>query len=278
MKPERNFVAAGRAAQHAQELLRPRRVGPDPLAALAPLADGLAPALAEALAPLVGGLAPRVTHDAGRVATFAELTNDATPLTAHLAFAGGARQVLATIDGSAILRMVDRAFGGRGETPTVLPDALPLLAKLMIGRIEAALTLAFSRIPGLEGLEPAPTNAASGDTMLGIVVLSIAEEAGAVWPLAIALPLADIAGTASPTARAARDFNSDARGALPLALNAELARSRLPLSMIAALQPGTFVPLTMPRSVALKAGSTTIARGSIGDVDERFALRLTTVF
>ena len=117
MKPERAFVAERVLAQHCPELLR-SSAAPIPLMpALTRLGDGLARTLSIALAPLSAGEAPLVRSQTPRECTMAELAQQIGPLAANSLLTAGSPDMplLASVEAEAVLRMVDRAFGGRGE-------------------------------------------------------------------------------------------------------------------------------------------------------------------
>lgn len=87
------------------------------------------------------GKAPTVKPQAARKGDLSELLMFSADLGANalLAAAGshGPLPLLVVLDAAAILRMVDRTFGGRGEAPSPLPDSFPGSADLMIRRLEA---------------------------------------------------------------------------------------------------------------------------------------------
>jgi flagellar motor switch protein FliM len=119
MKPERAFVAERMLAQHCSELLRANAAPVPLMPALARLGEGVARALAGALAPLSAGEAPLVRSRSPRECTMAELAQDIAALAANSLQTAGSPELplLASIEAEAVLRMVDRAFGGRGEAP-----------------------------------------------------------------------------------------------------------------------------------------------------------------
>ena len=148
MKPERALVAERVLAQHCPELLRTREAAPVALLpALARLSDGLARTLSAALAALTASEPPVVRSGAARECTMAELGQGIAPLAANSLLSLGAADMtaLASLDAEAVLRMVDRAFGGRGDAPSPLPTAFPMSAELMVTRLETVVVTALGQ-------------------------------------------------------------------------------------------------------------------------------------
>jgi flagellar motor switch protein FliM len=62
---------------------------------------------------------------------------------------------------------------------------------------------------------------------------------------------------------------------ITLTLEAVLSEMRVPLSSIAALAPGQTLPIPVARAVPLRVGGTIVARGTVGELDDRVALQIT---
>lgn len=299
MKPERAFVAERALAQHCPLLLRPAPLPGELLPLLGHAGDRLADALSPALAPLMGHDAPDVSAEYPRDCGFDDLLNEIAPLAANsqLAAGGKAAPLLVSVEAGAVLRLVDRAFGGKGDVPAKLPEAFPLSAELMIARLEAqvinAIVQAFAlgwpeavrltrRDASLAAL--APYAAAQ---RLAVQRFTISEASGTVWTITLALPvdsLVDLLGRAAGAEPQDRNLRGPANpadepyGALPLCLSAVLVDMAFPVSAIAALVPGQIIPVTVARNVPLRIGSTQIAHGTIGALDERIAVQITHAF
>lgn len=299
MKPERGFVAERTLAQHCPELVRPAPLAAELLARLDQAGTALASAFSRSLAPLLGHDAPKIEAEAARECAAADLPGLTGPLAASsLLLAGKDRvPVLVAIDGQTILRMVDRAFGGKGVAPDPLPETLPLSAELMIARLEslakAALDAAWKlggsdnialaqRSAGMAAFAPFPD-----DARLAVQRMTIAESGGARWTITLALPLnavADLIGDgarcASPDKVIRADMNpaEEPYGGLPFAVRAVLVDMALPVSTISALTPGQVLPVSVARSVPLRIGGRTIAHGTIGALDERIAVQISHAF
>ena len=294
MNTQHTFVAERRAAQHCPQLLRASPEPADQIGALARLGERLSTPLAQALGQLLGGELPAVAvlppHELGET----ELVQQIGPLAANSLFATGVPGVtlLASIEGTAVLRLVDRAYGGKGETSGPLPEAFPLSAELLVQRLEAILTdclaaalgqadlRALRRAPQLSELTPFPAGA-----RLAVLPIEVIDGDQPAWTLTLALPLATLpkllgsgaAGAlpAAPRSPRAADPAAAPFAALPLGLTATLVDMPVSLAAIAALVPGSVLPVTVARAVPLAIGSSIIARGTIGAQDDRIAIQLT---
>ena len=293
MKSEHTFVAERAAAQHCPELLRRAPEPAEQIGALTVLGERLAPLLAKALGQMLGAEPPVVTPLAPHELNEGELIQQVGALAANSLYASGIPGVtlLAAVEGSAVLRLVDRAYGGSGDHSGALPEAFPLSAELLVQRLEEVLAecLAAALSQGdvrvlrssarLAELAPFPAGA-----KLAVLPLEVMDGAKAPWHLTLALPLSalpkllgSIGGAASTGARRTGSADPAAApfSALPLGLTATLVDMPVSLAAIAALEPGTVLPVAIARAVPLAIGGQIIARGTIGAQDDRIALRLT---
>lgn len=296
MKPERALVAERVLAQHCPELLR-SNAAPVPLApAMARLGDGAARALASALAPLSAGEPPLVRAVAPRECTMAELAQDIAPLAANsvLALGDTGQRVLASVSAEAVLRMVDRAFGGRGDAPLPLPAAFPLSAELMVVRLESVVIQALGQALGQPGgVQPMRREGCvvqlapfSEDEPLGVITLEVDDPGRTPWTVTLAFPQALLAkmfgdgerSTAKRPRRVAGNPADEPIGGVPLTLSAVLVDMRIGFAALSNLQPGQILPVAVARSVPLKIGDKTIATGTIGALDDRVAVQVTQSF
>jgi flagellar motor switch protein FliM len=301
VKAEMSLKAERIAAQHCAELVR-AAPGTDELAAmLGAGGERLARALVPALAPLAGGKGLTCKAKAARRSDLDDLTMFNPDLMAHLLLGFGGHDggdrlpLLALLDAAAVLRMVDRTFGGRGEAPSPLPDEFPLSAELLIGRLEellvrhlaAALGLDPAAITGLarsgslNALDPFPRN----DPVVALEI-DVTEPAGDTWQVTLAVPLPTLAAlfggaprkpSAAPR-RAVADPLAQPFGDLPLTLRAVLVDMNMPMAALAALEVGQVLPVAVARAVPLRLGTVTVATGSVGAADDRVALQINTAF
>ncbi len=293
MKPERALIAERMLAQHCPELLR---AGPAPAELLphfARLGERLARGLASALAPLTGGEPPLVTSEAPRECSLVELSGDFVQLAANslLALGAQATPLLASLEAQAVLRLVDRAFGGRGDAPSPLPEAFPLSAQLMIERLEALTVSAIAEAFG-GAANPLRRSASlyelapfAGNPQLAVLAINVEEEDRTPWRLTLALPLDGLAmlfghgdGTRAPAPSGESDPSGETFGGVPLTLSAVLVDMPFAVSALSLLEPGQIIPVAVARSVPLRIGGRTIAHGTAGATDERVAIQITQAF
>jgi flagellar motor switch protein FliM len=297
MKPERALIAERVAAQHCPELLRSNAAPVPVLPALGRLGDGVARALSLGLASLSAGDPPLVRNAAVREYTMAELAREIAPLAANSLLAVGSPDVplLASIEAEAVLRMVDRAFGGRGEAPKPLPSAFPLSAELMVTRLEGVVAVAVGQALGIgAGVYSMRRDGAIGQLApfvegetLGVLTLEVDDPGRRPWKITLAFPrtmLMKLFGegerpAAPKRARALQPNPADEPfGAVPLTISAVLVDMRIGFAALSNLQPGQILPVAVARSVPLKIGDKTIAHGTIGAMDDRVAVQITQAF
>jgi len=295
MKPERAFVAERQLAQHCPELLQSKDAAPVQLMpALSRLGDGVARTLSNALASLSAGEPPLVRSRAPRECTMAELARDIAPLAANSLLTAGAPDmpVLASLDAEAVLRMVDRAFGGRGEAPSPLPSAFPLSAELMVTRLEGVVVAALGQALGM-GVSPLRRDGCivqlapfADDEQVGVIMLEVDDPGRSPWRVTLAFPqsvMIKLLGDGEPKApkppRSGRiDPTGETFGPVPLTISAVLVDMRIGFAELSKLQPGQILPVAVARSVPLKVGGKTIAHGTIGALDDRVAVQITQAF
>ncbi len=296
MRPERAFVAERAAAQHCAELLRR---GPEPgelLPLFAKAGERFARQLAQGLAALTGGDAPTVGCQPVRECDMAELGAKIAPLAANSLLGAGlsAMPLLASLQAEAVLRLVDKAFGGKGEAPSVLPESFPLSARLLIERLEAMLVQRLGTALGSEGairplrregslVELAPF---TPETRLAVLDLEVMEGMRAPWLVTLALPfttLAELFGHVerTPAARPATPRSADPAAApfadMPLPLSAVLVDMAMPLHAISSLEPGMVLPVAVARQVPISVAGTVVARGTVGAQDDCVAIKITKI-
>lgn len=293
MKPERSFTAERIAAQHCAELLRR---GPEP-ADLVPqlerMAERLGKILIPALAPLCGGKAPEWTVLPARETSEAELGEALGTLAATMLLSTGVPGVslLASLDGSATLSLVDRAFGGSGQAPAPLPAAFPLSAELMIERIEGMIAAAVAEALGQSPEAVQPLRRASryadlapypAGMRLVAVTLELSHGLTTPWRLTAALPLALLPkllgqGDAARAPRGEANPAAAPFADVPLPMTAVLVDMPVSLRAVSALEVGAVLPVAVARAVPIRLGSAVIARGTVGAQDDRIAVRLTQI-
>jgi flagellar motor switch protein FliM len=223
---------------------------------------------------------------------------------AHAANPATRHPALLTIDAEPVLRIVDRAFGGKGEAPMPLPDRFPMAADMMIGKLEtvigqqiaaavdAVAPQAIQRTGGLDfqsvrrdaslfALEPFAEN-----TPLAILPIEVEDDGLLPWALTFALPLASLPalfgqadeGAAAPARHAPANPLDAPFADVPLNVRAVIVDMVLPFSTIAALAPGQVIPVAVARAVPLLTGDAVLGHGTVGAVDDRVAVQLNAAF
>lgn len=290
MKTHHSFVAERRAAQHCTELLGRLPDAAALIPALMRAGERMARLLVPAFAALLGGEDPEVTVGAPVETDLAGLADLVGPLAASSLLSAGrpGLNLLTSVDGEAMLRLVDRAFGGRGEAGNPLPRSFPLSAELMIQRVETLLAACLGEALGQAGLTALRRDSRLADlapfspaARLCVLQFDLREGRQAPLKLLIALDRAHLPGllghgepaprrAAAPADPAAAPFAD-----LPLPLTATLVDMRVPLSTLAALEPGAVLQVAVARAVPLAIGPTIVARGTLGAQDDRIAIKLT---
>lgn len=299
MKPERSFQAARPLAHHCPELLRRPPAAGELAPGLARLGERLARAYAAGLARLAGGDAPRVVAGTPSEATMAQIASGIAPLAGNslLAAGSGAAPFLASLEAEVVLRLLDRAFGGKGQAPAELPDEFPMSAELFVQRLETALGDAFARATGDNaalGVRPLRRDGSlaalapfTADQPLCVIVLDVEEPGGETWHLTLAFPpetlhllLDDAAAARTQPApvRAPADPAQEPYADVPLTISAVVVDMKIGFSRVASLRPGDIIPVAVARKVPLRIEGRTIAHGTAGAMDDRVAVQITQAF
>lgn len=301
MKPEREFVAERVVARHCAQLLRPGPSQADLVTALTRTAERFSRELAGALAGLLGGEEPSVECSRPERTVYSDYATMQVMghrnLGAYTLFGAGPGQhrILGMVAGEAVLRLVDRAFGGAGIAPQQLPRELPLSAELMVQRLEAMLAGRLAAALGADDAGAIRPLRREGnidhlapfgnDENIVALVFSITEPGRPAWAIEMAFPYDTLAalfanGERPPTSseHAPADPRDQPFADVPLPLSAVLVDIRLPLAAISALEVGQILPVPVARAVPLRVAGQTIAHGTVGAVDDRLAVQLSQVF
>ena len=294
MRPEPTFVAERALAQHCPELFeRGSDPSSDPLDALGGLGTALARDIGTSLAPLLGAEGMSFAATPPSKGDLAVLAERIEPLAANslLAIGSEGAKMLVSIDAATVFEAVDRAFGGKGEVPSPLPEAFAPSSEMMarrltarvIARLCAALRFEADAVQvlrahaSLASLEPF-----AADTPLALVSL-VGERAGSSsCTIQLALPLAALASSVGEKSRkpstGAPNAQQQPWSDMPLSLSAVLVDMRLPMAALAGLRPDMILPVAVAREVPLRVGATTLARGTVGSLDDRVAIQITQAF
>lgn len=291
MKPERPLRAAGYAASHCDALFRQRAEPADLLPEFGRLGERLARQLGPVLASFGGGQTPEVRMAGVERQSGAELGEAIGALAANclLAIGGGRTRLLLSIDGGALLAQLDRAFGGTGEIGATLPAALPLSADLLAQRVEQSfsdlLGELIAPVEALAVIERANSYATLAPFKKNEALVVITFEVFDAGARTLTLRLSARADSLSAilpstdTRRRAPSRNAGPLDApfadIALSLEAVLTEMRVPLSRVATFAPGQTIPIPVARAVPLRVGGTIVARGTVGELDDRVALQIT---
>ena len=297
MRPERSFVAERALAQHCPELLAPSEgeaLSGAHLAAFARAGTVMARDLAAVFAPLLGAEDLTLTAASPTEGDPVALAERIAPLAANclLAIGGDDARMLVSLDAAPVFRIVDRTFGGKGEAPSPLPEAFAPSSEMMARRLAALVAAALGRALGLadDAVRPLRSDGALtalapfGDTTpLALLALTVEQAGQPSWAIQLAVPLTALAALFGSKPRALRPAGAPGADAqpwcdLPLTLSAVLVDMRLPVSALAGLRPDVILPVAVAREVPLRIGGTTLARGTVGTLDDRVAIQITQAF
>ena len=297
MKPDRKLVAERPVARHCPELLRPVPGADELLPLLTRVGERLTRPLADALMPVAGGKGLTVKAKPARVSTLDDIAMFAPDLAANSLIGVGpdSLPLLTTLDAAAVLRIVDRTFGGRGEAPSPLPAEFPVSAELMFVRLETLLVaeLAAVLLPDQAGalqplrrggnltlLEPFDRNAP-----VAHLELEVTEPAGDTWEISVVLPLPTLSAVFGVSPRRTATVRhpmanpmDEPFGDVPLQLSAVLVDMRMSMATVAGFEPGAVLPVAVARQVPLRLGQSTVATGTVGAADDRVALQILSAF
>ncbi|NLR71655.1 flagellar switch protein [Novosphingobium sp. ERN07] len=291
MKPERAFIAERAIAQHDTALLRPGPDATELVPALARMSERLAKAVRGALSPLLGGAEPQINPAKPMKTDFDDFCSEIPRLAANSLMQIGSAPFMVSIEGESVLRLVDRAFGGPGDTPGSLPKEFPLSAELMIGRIEQLIATCLAVALGGSGgairavrrdASLSQLQAMPGSTPVAALTLNVLEQGRMPWVVSVAFPMDTLAqmfahGESKRPAKASRGpaKPTDAPFAdLPIDLSAVLVDMKLPLATISALRVGQVLSVPIARNVPLRVGDKTYATGTIGALEDRVAIQI----
>lgn len=281
-----SFAAARPVANHCAQLFARGRTRDVSAGGLSAFGGRLAARLAAQLAPFLGTGQVRVScTGADSMTPQAFLAADGPMVMAAIDVPDAAGTLVGTVAGGDLARVTERLFGGEGPDDVVVPDELPLTARLVAERLHALLAVALGQTIDADGrvrpvsrvLEPGEAPPLERQDRCGVVVLTVEQPGAPPWTIKLA---------ACPAAQRElfRNPRSDAQSpavaisaAVPVELRAVVAEVPLPLARLSRLRTGDLVPFVMPRSVALKIGDLPFAEGAAGAVDGQASLRLTRV-
>jgi flagellar motor switch protein FliM len=283
------MISAGLAAAHCEALFRQRAEEVDLLPEFGRLGERLARLLGPALGAFGSGKTPEVRVTGVDRRSGAELAGELDRLGANALLGAGKHRLLVSIDGAALLAQLDRAFGGTGEIGNKLPTALPLSADLLARRVEQAVTELLTQLVDLpqpfemierDGAYVTLAPFRKGD-VLAVLSLEVIERGSKPMKLTLSVRVEALAALLPPTETRKRvpvrksGPLDQPFGEIALTLEAVLTEMRIPLSRIATLEPGQTLAIPVARAVPLRIGGTVVARGTVGELEDRVALQIT---
>ncbi len=298
MKMSQNFEAERPLAQHCEELTM-RGPRPEERAeTLTAWRKEICSALSDRLGGLLGGGKLSVTLGEPETLVGKQIFERIGPVAANsLLRCGGPDQtVLFSIDLGTTVALTDRSFGGPGEVPEGPFDQLTRSAGLLIDQVATIVAKSVAAascelddgagnviihresVTRLKPFAPAASCA--------MFAIEIAEPDGPSWKALLAatqevldslLPELGESSGGRRKPNGPADGGAAPFGAIPMPIEAVLAEFDLSLGKLERLAPGDRIPIAVPREVPVQIGSRLLGRGSVGTLEDRMAIRLTSL-
>ncbi len=285
----------GPSAQHAGTLLSGSQSAALDLDPLNQLAGRLRKGMKMGLEPILHTL-PEVTLQPAAMMRYDAYMADVPSLASNSLFRmkrSDARFLL-SVDGGAIMRLVDRYFGGSGAADLVLPQEFPMSAELMIDRLETMIVarladaMGTSTVPEIEREKHEATIAhlayLEPSDQIVLSRMTVSEAARDPWhidfvfagtALRMLVPkLTNRVTSRRPGHADWDDMVQSPLGEVPLSIRAVMAECSISMATIAALEPGQILPISLARHIALRVGEQAIGFGTMGKHDDRMAVRI----
>jgi flagellar motor switch protein FliM len=281
--------------RHAPQLIAGNRSGSTELEPLNQLVGRLRRGLKMGLEPILHVL-PEVTMQDAAIMRYDEYMADVLTLASNSLFRvkrTDARFLL-SVDGKAIMRLVDRYFGGTGDQDITLPHEFPMSSELMIERLETMIVASMAE--AIDSASPVEIEREKHEAVIehlaylepsDEIVLSrmIVNESGREpWHIdfvfagsALRLLAPDLPHRVTsrrPNRANWDDFVQSSMGCVPLPIRAVMAENSIPMALIADLAPGHVLPLTLSRMVSLRVGEQIIGQGTLGQQDDQMAIQI----
>lgn len=294
MIEQKPLKPAGRAARHCAALSSPRESQADLGPGFAQFGARLAAALRGCVSAVTNDPDVRIVSLGAADLPGSEVRGQCAPLIAasrHL-FGVAGHGLLLALDGRAILEQLDRTFGGTGEIGNKLPAQLPKTAAVLAQRFERQVLAAIAGELG--GLDFRADPDAPGDPFaaldpaaaMTVLTIEVTAAGGREWRILLAIETSALpsllpkraSAPRAPSSRRKPGIDEAPFADLPLSAGARLVDMDMPLHRLAAIAPGTVLPIMVARSVPLQVGDVVIARGTVGEVDDQVALQITQTF
>lgn len=203
------------------------------------------------------------------------------------------RGVLVSTSVGALVAQFERLLGGSGDIDpdcTLLPASAANFVSRFHGQFNEGIRLASDGQS--VSLSAESTNAADisffpENEHIWVVTLSVQTVKGSpAWQILVAICESSfeeivgsrVASPASGRSIAERGFARSPIADMHLPLRAVLVEMDVAISRVAGLEVGSVLPIGLSRKIPLLVDATTIAAGTIGEVDDRVALQISDTF
>ena len=296
MNMNQSFKAERRAALHCAAVLKRCSFVREPeLLNMEPVWASIAAHLEKALGAVCGSK-PKVSFGEVSTTTSAEFNEAKSSDFNHSLFHIGASSapVMTSVDTGGVFIVLDHALGGRGAAPAILPSPLPQSAKLMMSQIHSACAAAIALALAADARlahDVTRLDTASlfnPNALLTTALFTVAPLQGQSWQIRLTMeqsrmgelqhPALPQSGSSAPHRHGPSPTGpmSTAFAEIPITIRAVLVDVQIPVVQIAQLQIGQVLPVAVARHVPLWIDTIEIGRGSIGSIDDRVALKITT--
>ncbi|MXP27646.1 hypothetical protein GRI58_02270 [Porphyrobacter algicida] len=298
MKADFPLEAERAAAMHCEALLAHRLTDEDRLAKLGTVVGELARAMGERIARTTGLECSASAEAATLTASnaFQQAVNRPGTALQLIGLGDTGEKLTLAVFPQGLGTAVERLFGGRnaeskdnestGGEVVVLRHSAVLLRQ----RIEQAFHEALAELLADTSLAPkAPRRQSASNLVLAVrqkvatCVVTIDNLGGEPVKLQIALreeavgPILSAWRAKTRGSQGAGDCTADPWGTIALPVHAVLADTSIPLSRIGNLRAGDVLALPLRRQVPLMCQGRALAWGSVGEVDDCVALRITSL-
>lgn len=270
-----------------------------PMSAL-PALDRMSERMARRVRDVIGPFArakPRVTVEQVAIRRFENWVEDQPEFTSMSIYRfrplkGG---ILIAIEPQFVSQLVNTFYGGGGGTVVGRPDEFTateeqLLARLVDAVLSTVIEVWSEVIPVQTHLTSRETNTAyaslvRGDEPVAVARFNVLPLDGKPTTIDILYPVASLRAVeaelsakvlddAGANGSEWRDRMAAAMGNVRLEAHSVLARPSTTLSKLMRLEPGDFIPISLPTLAPLLVAGRTIALGAIGEQNGRVALKI----
>lgn len=288
-------ITKAKPVAHASELLNGSQSSAMDLEPLNQLASRLRRGMKMGLEPILHVM-PEVTLQPAKVMHYDEYMADVPSLASNSVFRlkRSDAKFLLSVDGRAIMRLVDRYFGGAGDVDLPLPQEFPMSAELMIERLETTIVARMADAMGTgstaeierEKHEATIAHLAylEGHDQIVLSRMIISEPGRDQWHMDFVFAgsaLRMLAPKVNNRVTSKRPGRSDWAeliqspiGEVALPVRAVMAETSISMSAVADLEPGKILPLSLPRFLSLRVDEQVIGRATMGKHEDKMAVHI----